>query len=219
MKAVSIFILCVVCVGATILACFWYVTERERKVLERVETHIEETRGTLNTLAEQIDNGEVDPIIDDIIRDCRERQEFELLLGELHLLSGDDLLRAKQLFDLCGNYYAVRHSFMVSRVVREYEALKVSTGMYSSLSESSAYDELNAVWGTILELLREKDALFTEQVAIQGDIIDELILGKRPSDPEIQTLLGRARDIVELVAVADTKVDAQRERARALTIE
>jgi len=203
---------CILIVLGAIAVSVWSAQEHKKMFTQALELKIVETRGSLSSFAVQTDRNEADEVVENIVVDCRDRQEFESLLSRLGSLNENELQRAKQLFGLCGDFFSLRKSFMVSRLEREHEVLNEYIALYDQFSEDNRYSKLKKTWDEIFELEKQKSELLAEQVAIQRSIINSLIQGKANDSKEIQSNISRAREIAELLSVADTRVDDLRKQ-------
>lgn len=203
-------ILCVLIALAVAGSALWYVKETQETVTGALSQRIIETRATLVTLATQTDRNQADDVVNDVIVDCGSRQEFESLLSRLATLERDELLRTKELFDLCGDFFAVSKAFMVSRFERERDVFNDYIELYQELSGGDRYTELQNTWNRIFFLEEQKSDLLTEQVDIQRAIIDLLLEGESTTSDKITDHLTRAQEVAQLLLEADQEVDALR---------
>ena len=204
-----------VCSNALFLAAVfafsaWYVNRTEISVKNVVTQNIQEQKETLSNLLEITDRNGADPLTENIIQDCKRRSEFELYLDKLGSLSRKDLITTQQLFESCGDFYAMRKALMVSRLEREYEILKDNVTLQSLFSHADTFGDMTSRFGKLIELEKNRSSLLSDQTNIQAEIISLLFDGGTSAHSRLASLLKEAQEISQLLNVLGTQIDELR---------
>lgn len=190
-----------------------YVSAREDKLFANIEEQIQNERKQLVIYADYSDRNQIDEIMGAVIKDCSSRAEFENLLVNLNNVSRQSLLRASQLFESCGDYFATKKGVMVVILRREVAALRMLTDLYSSLAEDDKYIGLLNSWANISDAESTRSDLLAEQAMIQKNIIEDLLTGKRGDIPK---KIQRAQEIEESLGVQDKQIEVMRKEEEAI---
>lgn len=189
-----------------------YIEQSQAETALKLEVAIAEQSQTLSTLAELTAQNRADSIAEEIIRDCSpdSRARYESLLNRLAQLNPSELREADQLFDACAGFFAERKAVMVARLQREFEIYQSYIELYSELEPDNVHSYPVEEWSSLVELERERGALLSEQVAIQGNIISELQQPARDTDT-IESLLVRAQQVADRAAELNRSITRARE--------
>lgn len=203
--AVNLFLLFLVIVVASFI-----FHKKQEETAQVLTANIRAQQAELVRLAELTDRNGADALVEEIVSDCTNRTEFEQLLVSLGTLNQRDLLKTQQLFASCGDFFAVRKGFMVSRLAREHEVLDEYVAILLSLHEEPRLLTLSRDWKTLVSLERDRSNFLSEQVVLQEQIITEFIKGARLNSAPVAERLNRALDISEQLQVLDQQIDAVR---------
>jgi hypothetical protein len=174
--------------------------------IDRIDTQIEYISEMLITT----DNNGADEVIENIVRDCPNRNTYERLLGSLGSLTNRDLLTVQQLFESCGYFYAERKALMVAKIEREYEVLSENVGLLKTFDTTNQEYDLSG-WKRLIDLEVTRSDMLKEQTEIQAGIISLLIEGRGVTDSEITGHVERARGLDESLSVLNRQIDELRD--------
>lgn len=193
-------------VVVVIVAASFFIHSKQKEGIKAINTHIEQRETEIMRLSDLTSRNAGDNVINEIINDCPRRAQFESLLTELASLNQTKLLEIQQLFDSCGDYYAILKSIMVFRIEKEFESLSELFVLKSIVEEDNELKDRITLWNELIELEKKRRDLLTEQVAIQESIITSLIRGHRATSPQISTEIVRAQEVGELLSVHSLQI-------------
>lgn len=206
--AVSLFMF-VVLLGAS-----WYIHEVQSDLINATKLKIANQETQLASLSLLADKDSADSVVASIIKDCsiENRERFDMLLGKLSQLRGQELNEIDQLFNACGNFYAVRKAVMAARLQREYE-------VYLDLIEilALADNKVNNItfntkgWGELVLLEKQQSELSTKLVDLQGRIIRALRQNITISSEDMQSMLVEGQETKDALFAIVGQIDSKRQ--------
>jgi hypothetical protein len=185
------------------------VHERLEDVRTTIELQISEQQTLLASIAETTARNGADATTEAIVRDCAtdERKEFDSLLGRLDAgLSTTELTKLERLFGRCGSFYSERKSVMVARFEREIDLYETYITQLEAL-ESSDEEKTYKVdrWKELVQKEKLQSESFSKLVPLQDKIITTLLSGKSIQSEELKVTLQEARDVQEMLILANTQ--------------
>lgn len=191
------------------VASAFVVHERLEDVRTTIELQISEQQTLLASIAETTARNGADATTEAIVRDCasEERKEFDSLLGRLDAgLPYTELTKLERLFGRCGNFYAERKSVMVARFEREIDLYEAYISQLEAL-ESSDKEKTYKVerWKELVQKEKQQSESFSKLVPLQDKIISTLLSGKSIQSEELKATLQEARDVQEVLILANTQ--------------
>lgn len=196
-------------IAVVIVFAAWAVHATKADVRLLLTENIDAGVRRISELLVVTDNNGADEIIESIIVDCPNRNEYERKLGQLGSLNSRDLVDAQQLFDSCGHFYAERKALMVAKIEREYEILQHAVDLMRAFDATSETYDLQP-WRQIIDLEVRRSDMLKEQTEIQSGIISSLIEGRSVYDPEIRGYIERAHNLDESLSVLNKQIDELR---------
>lgn len=197
-----------------VLLASLFVSYKQSELTLRLQVNIVEQEKTLIAISETTDRNGADAVAESIIRDCspENRNRFETLLNNLGSLSAPELVEVESLFDACASFFSERKAIMVARLEREYEIYVDYVDLYKIVDNSEA-NKLYPLedWAEIVALEKQRRDLLTEQVSIQGSIINSLQSGDVDQN-EFEASLVRASQISQEAATLNRSIDEVRQR-------
>lgn len=173
----KILVILFVSLACIVLGASWYMEVVEERYIKVTKAQIDTQKEVLTNHIALIQSDKVTEKIGAIIVDCsiENRAKFDQQLGILSQLKGQQLLEIEQLFNMCGDFYALQKAVMVTSLEREleiYENLITLLSVVDSKTniETFALEE----WKTIVAKETKKSELSLALVKIQGDIIEGL---------------------------------------------
>lgn len=192
-----------------------YIHQVQSNYVLQTKLKIAEQEKTLATIAEVTSRDGADSVVANIIKDCdpTSRARFDLLLGKLSQLKGNDLIETQQLFNTCGNFYAQRKAVMVARLQREYEVYKDFIEILS-VADKKAITVTYPVadWGTLVDLETKRSQLSTKLVDVQGQIIQELLKKTPIASDKMQSLLSDGQETKGSLLYTSNQIDTLRQK-------
>ncbi len=145
-------------------------------VVSALEERFVGAHTTLLELTEFTARNDATTDIKSLTRDCPLRAEYEAMLSTLHNnLSLSEIQRATNLYDACGDFFALRKRLMVMRMESVFRDMTTYADLYATYTKSTKYqDYLLSAWKPILAMEAERAHLLSEQVVLQGTIIRSL---------------------------------------------
>jgi hypothetical protein len=198
---------------ATILIASFVLKELQSDYVSATRIKIAEQETTLASLSELIGRDGADSVVSDIIQDCspQNRERFDLLLGRLSTLQGQELREVEQLFNACANFYPERKAVMVARFEREYEVYMDLIDILTRVDNDAPYLTYQTTqWEQLVRLEKERSDLSTRLVDVQGTIIRALIEGTAVSSEQMQQLLGQGQEIKDSLVFTSMQIDELR---------
>ena len=196
-------------VVVVIIATFFY-NSTQTAVRTGIESNLQAQHIRLLVLAEQTDQNSGDATLTITEDDCDERAQFDSFVNRLTSLEQKELVTMQQLFERCGDVYAERKKFMVSRLQRELEVFLDYNILLHSYIENKRYDHEVVAWTSIVALEQKRSDLLAEQAETQRKITSALLRGVRLNSSEMNELIFRAEDISELLSEFDKQIDEVR---------
>lgn len=197
----------------TLFAASWYVRETESDYILSTKLKISELETSLASTALLADRDGADLVVEDLIKDCsvENRERFDMLLGKLSQLKGQELDEMEQLFNACGNFYAVRKAVMVARLEREYEVYLDFIEILSLVDPKVKDITYNTKgWGDLVALEVKQSKLSTKLVDLQGKIIKALRQNITINSDEMQSMLAEGQETKDSLIVLGVQIDTQR---------
>lgn len=197
----------------TILIASFVLKELQSDYVSATRIKIAEQETTLASLSELIGRDGADSVVSDIIQDCspQNRERFDLLLGRLSTLQGQELREVEQLFNACANFYPERKAVMVARFEREYEVYMDLIDILTRVDNDAPYLTYQTTqWEQLVRLEKERSDLSTRLVDVQGTIIRALIEGTAVSSEQMQQLLGQGQEIKDSLVFTSMQIDELR---------
>jgi hypothetical protein len=201
--------LALVCLGAS-----FYVAREEAAMAAMLEAKLREQEGLLTTLTDLIDSDGADAVVAGLVEDCSapDRERFDYLLSNLQTLRATELREVDLLFARCGDFYAERRSFMVSRLERELQQYRSYIALYEQLDgRASQILHPTDTWDALVALEVTRATYTEELVAIQGEIITSLLNGATVASDSVTNALKRANETKENLSFAGVQRDALRQ--------
>ncbi len=196
---------------AILASVFLSATHARQKatVTRALEDHFSLSRSTLLSLAEFTARNDAPKEIEDLIRDCPVRAEYETMLNNLHSnLSASEIQRATGLYDACGDFFALRKRLVVMRMQSVFAELVAYADLYEAYTQSDRYTGyLRTAWKPIIDREVERKDLLSEQVALQGVLIRSLSARQKQ---ELETRLLHAQEIAESLDVKAQQLEELR---------
>lgn len=195
---------------ATFLVASYYIQEVKADYTIQTKLKIAEQETVLARIADLINRDGADAVVAEIIKDCslENRARFDTLLSQLGTLRGKELDETKNLFGACANFYAQRTAVMVARLEREYEVYVDLLELLSVVESASAEVQYSKErWAERVTLEKQRSALSTELVVVQGRIIDALLANKQIASDEMQLLLVEGQQTKEKLTVLTTEIN------------
>lgn len=197
----------------TIACASWYVHRVQSQYVESTKQKIEQQENTMATIANLTNSDGADSTVEIIVKDCsiENRERFDTLLGNLAQLRGQELIEVEQLFNACGDFFALRKAVMVARLEREYEVYKDFIEILSLVDSKAklvTYDVEK--WGLLVELSKKQSLMSTKLVDIQGEIIRALKQNSSVSSDELQSLLVEGQKTRDTLFEISTQIGAVR---------
>lgn len=219
MKFLHVLLVLIVFSLVSVAVAHLYVKEQRQTHVHAIEEQVAGTRAALTVLAELTDRNAPDEVVEEVVRDCTARTEFESLLVRLHELDAAELSRVDQLFAACGDHFALIKTYMSARLSEKLSMLHTLIELHGEATgNEDTYARLMEVWQEIVDLETERGELLVQQVRLQGEVITALRNGAMVDSKEIADKLVRAQEIAELLSVANTRVDAAREREKTVIL-
>lgn len=195
-------------IALVIATASWYVSYSRAHVEAQLTERIDNTVLRIITLAETTDRNGADALTERIITDCQRRPEFETLLNGLGTASRKDLLRAQQLFESCGSFYAERKSLMVAQLEREYALLDDDLALLTTVRDLTPKELALQRWEGLIALENDRSTYLNDQTALQSNIITLLIEGGQAA--KITELAAQAQNVAQSLAITDAQIDTLR---------
>lgn len=191
-----------------------YVKSVQEKYVAHTQALVDEQELTLALMAQQLESELSDDVVSEIIKDCstENRVRFDELLGKLSELRGAELLEVKQLFNACGDYFALRKAVMTARFEKEVDVYRDLVEILTlSHPKAETITHNPEKWQSIVELEKQRSSYSSALVDVQGQIIELLIAGMPVSSEAVQTLLAKGQDArVQLVNLGQQIAEAKR---------
>jgi hypothetical protein len=191
------------------LASALIVHERLKDLRSTLELQIAEQQALLISLAETTARNGADATTETIIRDCaaEERREFDLLLGKLDTgLPTAELAKLERLFGRCGSFYSERKSVMVARLEREIDLYETYIAQLQTLKGVDVEKTYQVDrWKELAAKEQQQSDSFAKLVPLQDRIISALLAGKSIQSDDLKITLQEARDVQELLILANTQ--------------
>jgi len=212
----AVFLLGAILLGATMVL----VKYRLQSIELLATVQVTEQEALLATIAETTARNGADSVTESIVIDCpvTDRARHDELLSQLDRgLTPIELVELERLFASCGAFYAERKSVMVARLSREGEVFEEYVTLLSAVTGIDA-TEVHSVsaWKRLIEGEQTQSVLFSEEVRLQKQIIDELLAGNTASSEEMQSILVKALETREALLLAKAKTDALRDELTSL---
>jgi len=191
--------------------------QSEFALLTRLKIAEQETK--LATIAEITDGDKADATVAAIIKDCslENRGRFDELLARLSELNATELKDIEQLFNACGNFFAVQKAVMVTRLQHEYDVyvdlIEILT-LVDKKADTIVYNHEG--WKRLVDLETKRSVLSTHLVNIQGDIIRALISKVTIASDDMQELLVSGQKTKDDLFLISTEIDDLRAQIQAL---
>lgn len=191
--------------------------QSEFALLTRLKIAEQETK--LATIAEITDGDTADATVAAIIKDCslENRGRFDELLARLSELNATELKDIEQLFNACGNFFAVQKAVMVTRLQHEYDfyvdLIEILT-LVDKKADTIVYNHEG--WKRLVDLETKRSVLSTHLVNIQGDIIRALISKVTIASDDMQELLVSGQKTKDDLFLISTEIDDLRAQIQAL---
>ena len=214
-KRITIF-LSVVIVGMVL--CFYavqkYVEKTNSTTINQISLAVSKQEVILKSLAELTRSNGADAVTDRFISDCKavERIRFDTLLDSLSKnLSNSDLTEVNSLFFKCGSFYAHRKSIMAIKLSQEVDHLNT---LHSILTSISSVPKENfttvATWKEIAEAELKTAEYFNTLVDLQGNVITDLLSGKRSDSPELIATLTEVNSVRGQMLVLSKQIEVSK---------
>lgn len=217
MKIFYVLGLLVIVSGIVFVGTYTHVKREQQAYVGTLEAKIASSRDTLQELSVLTDRNAPDKMVENALKDCSGRGDYEALLSRLEFLNAAELDQISNLHNACGNHFAVRKSFMAARMSEELSFMKTLIEIYGATKAGEHdYTELEQTWQEIVDLETQKGTLLVDQARLQGEVIKALSDGSSLESEAITSILSRAQDVAQLLDVADTRVDAAREREKSI---
>ena len=182
---------------------------KEMETRTELEQRLSESQEVLRDLAETTDRNGSDEELSSIFQDCTRRSEYESLLVKLGSLEKKDLITVQNLHENCGLFFAQQKALMVQKLRFELNNFEETLILYKRFGgEIQPYKV--SVWRDLVSLEEIRSSLLYDLSVFQEEIITGLISGSRSQSEPIQTLVMRAQEISQLIAVHDKKIDELR---------
>lgn len=201
-----------VLLGALVIGS-WTAHQGQERFAKSLAVEIGEQRDVISELARITDRNGADDVIGSIVTDCARRDEFDALLITLGTLSKQDLLRAQNMFESCGEFYPTQKALMVVRLEQEYDEYVRLWDLEESLigSERGLEDD-RELWNELVTLEKTRSELITDQWDMQEQIINALVQGSSVSSGDVRTFVSEAQEVGELMSVYDKRIDELRSK-------
>lgn len=196
-----------------VLSASWYVKEIQSDYVLTTQLQISEQETKLSSIALLTSKDGADPVVENIIKDCssENRERFDMLLGKLAQLKGQELKETEQLFNACGNFYAERKAVMVARLQREYEVYVNLIDILSLVDKKAKTVSYNvADWKRLVEMETKRSELSTQLVDVQGEIIRALLQNIVVESEQMQLLLVKGQETKEALESITIQIDQLR---------
>lgn len=203
----------IICSGVT---AWQYVQQKQTALLDTINGNIATQEIALYETMKLLDRNGATDEINVIVRDCssEKRNQFDALLAKLDAgLSNEQLLQLKTLFDQCGNFYALRRSIMATQLENQVTQYDMLLSLYARIAEDETSANKGTVWHDLSDKQLKISTHFARLVAIQGEIIDELLDGKQAGAQSIKTLLDEAQGIQDTIGVLNIEINNVRANA------
>lgn len=185
--------------------------QKEARFLADAASQLARAREELRTLAALTNSNRADEEVASLLSDCSARGEYEEKMSRLGHSGPSELLSTRTLFLMCGDIDAERKRLMTLKLQHAFSRLASLEQLLEAYGARDTYPELVAVWGDIVRLERERSQLFSEQVRLQGSIIEQLILGRSLVENQ-----RRAQEIGQLLDVAFRQIEARKKEEEAI---
>lgn len=188
--AILVFVsVCVIIAGA-------YATKKQRLVERVLVQEIMTTHEHLKETSALTESNGIDKETALVLKECALQDAYEQAVGRLPSSTRFELERTKSLFYACGDHYALRKRLMVEKL-KEYAAdFSTYISWYGDVSGKNNYQELVSLWRDMVSLEQERANLLSEQVVLQGVIVDGF-LEKKTITQEIR----RAEEVQQFLEV------------------
>lgn len=213
MNRTNTFLTILIALGLLAWGVSYYVANTHQETRLALAARIAEQETTLVTLAELTDRNGSDSIVSNIIKNCstEDRERFDELLNRLGSLRAAELQETETLFASCADVEANRKAIIVARMEREFSVYSDYVALHQTIdgrSESILYPI--ETWEQLIAFEKQRAALLSEQVQIQGVIITALQDGLPVGSKVISDSLTTAREVVESFTVLDLQIDELR---------
>ena len=197
-------------VAILVIAAAAIVNNQQDRLISELRSQIRSQHEILATLTIETDKNDTDETFAGLVKDCTARQRFEELLNKLTSLQRRELIELQQLFEDCGDFHAVRKSFLVYRLEREYEVLREEVLLLEEVIEDATLVAEVSAWGAIVGDEQKRSILLDEQVSLQREMISALLKGQRINSKELTEMITHTKSIVEELEAVDKQIDAIR---------
>ncbi len=191
---------CVMVAGA-------YATKKQRLVERMLVREIVATHENLKGVSGLTESNGVDEEVALVLKECALQDVYEQAVGRLPSSTRVELERTKSLFYACGDHFALRKRLMVEKLKEHVADFSTYISWYGDVSGKSDYQELVSLWRDMVSLEQERANLLSEQVVLQGVIIDGFLEKKT-----IKEELRRAEEIQQFLEVKYQQVQELKAR-------
>lgn len=201
-------------IGIGFLTAQLIVSNRLQESISEARVDIAEQKATVSALSEVMARGGVDTVTETVIKDCPsgERDRFDSLLSRLNGgIATFELQELSRLYDRCAAFYARRKAVMTARLEREVEVYELLTNRLKTVShEEPTSDSQIQEWKELVGLEKSQTETFERLVALQGNILNELLKGGSAERPEIVKLLEEVKETYEMQTYNSVQMDEVR---------
>lgn len=191
---------CVVVSGA-------YATKKQRTVERILVQEIVATHDRMRETSVLTESNGIDEAAAFILKECALQDAYEQAVGRLPSSTRVELERTKSLFYACGDHFALRKRFMVEKLREHVSDFSTYISWYGNLSGKNDYQELISLWRDMTALEQERADLLSEQVALQGSIIEGFLERKTVTQE-----LRRAEEVQQFLEVKYQQVQELKTR-------
>jgi hypothetical protein len=173
----------------------------------RISVQASKQRALLTAISETTARNDADTVAKSIVQDCTvtERSRFDAQLARLNEgLPKSELDELSRLYDRCGKFFAERKSVMVARLSREIEVYASYVDQLKTVSNKKNVASYQVeLWRELAAAEKRQSESFGNLAILQGEIIELLREGKKPSALEVRDTLTEVAKVQQALSAAN----------------